>query len=255
MDAHTWLCLLTLSAVSAFIVNSPKGDFFLKPPITLENTNKSFQSMVSTLQNHFSSIDIQDTEQLKLANEYYKWTALKTQLILHEKTFQIPSTILPNTIKPSAFQWLHQEKQAVLLTYYSYDQSTNQYILSVKKNTVPQSAIDLIARSLVLIRKAVVWVDFGYNIGTEFGGRHPAIILKNLKDSLIVIPLSSQPPKNMDYTIPVDKVYGFPLMPRWANVTRITQVSLSRLHYEKFGDVKPSILKEIEEKLKSCGII
>ena len=70
MDAHTWLCLLTLSAVSAFIVNSPKGDFFLKPPITLENTNKSFQSMVSTLQNHFSSIDIQDTEQLKLANEY-----------------------------------------------------------------------------------------------------------------------------------------------------------------------------------------
>ena len=70
-----------------------------------------------------------------------------------------------------------------------------------------------------------------------------------------MIPLSSRPPKNMDYTIPVDKVYGFPLMLRWANVTRITQVSLSRLHYEKFGDVKPSILKEIEEKLKSCGII
>lgn len=110
-------------------------------------------------------------------------------------------------------------------------------------------------RSLVLIRKAVVWVDFGYNIGTEFGGRHPAIILKNLKNSLIVIPLSSQAPKTMDYSVKVDKVYGFPAMPRWANVTRITQVSLSRVHFSKIGDVKPSILYDISNKLKSCGII
>ena len=115
--------------------------------------------------------------------------------------------------------------------------------------------IEIIARSLVLIRKAVVWVDFGYNIGTEFGGRHPAIILKNLKDSLIVIPLSSQEPKAMDYNVKVDKVYGYPLMPRWANVTRITQVSLSRVHFEKIGDVKPYVLNQISEKMKSCGII
>lgn len=45
----------------------------------------------------------------------------------------------------------------------------------------------------------------------------------------------------------VDKVYGFPEMPRWANITRITQVSLSRVHFEKFGDVKPGVLKEIRE--------
>ena len=227
----------------------------MKPPITLEDTDHSFQSMVSSLQNHFSSLDEQNTEHLKLANEYYKWTDLKTQLILQEKAFQIPPTVLPNTIKPTVFQWLHKDKQTVILQYYRYDQSGDKYILSAKKTAIPQSAIDLIARSLVLIRKTVVWVDFGYNIGTEFGGRHPAIILKNLKDSLIVIPLSSQSPKNMDYNVFVDKVYGFPLMPRWANVTRITQVSLSRLHYEKFGDVKPSILKEITEKLELCGII
>ena len=112
----------------------------------------------------------------------------------------------------------------------------------------------LIVRSLVLIRKAVVWVDFGYNIGTEFGGRHPAIILKNLKDSLVVIPLSSQVPKSMEYSVRVDKVYGFPEMPRYANVTRIAQVSLSRVHFEKFGDVRPAVLKEISDRLKSCGI-
>ena len=62
-------------------------------------------------------------------------------------------------------------------------------------------------------------------------------------------------PKSMDYNIMVDKVYGFPEMPRWANVTRITQVSLSRVHFEKLGDVKPAVLKEIREKLVSCGII
>mgnify|MGYP004549771779 FL=1 len=139
--------------------------------------------------------------------------------------------------------------------YYCYDKETDKYIISVKKNSVPNEDIEIIARSLVLIRKAVVWVDFGYNIGTEFGGRHPAIILKNLKDSLIVIPLSSQEPKAMDYNVKVDKVYGYPLMPRWANVTRITQVSLSRVHFEKIGDVKPYVLNQISEKMKSCGII
>ncbi len=80
-------------------------------------------------------------------------------------------------------------------------------------------------------------------------------ILKNLKDSLVVIPLSSQMPKTMDYNVKIDKVYGFPEMPRWANVSRIAQVSLSRIHFEKFGDVKPAVLKDISEKLTACGII
>ncbi len=78
--------------------------------------------------------------------------------------------------------------------------------------------------------------------------------MKNLKDSLVVIPLSSQVPKNMEYSVRVDKVYGFPEMPRYANVTRITQVSLSRVHFEKIGDVRPAVLKEISDRLKSCGI-
>lgn len=211
--------------------------------------------MTSSLQNHFNRIKQDEPENIKLANEYYKWTSLKTNLILNEKTFQIPSIALPNIIKPSTFQWLHADKQTVVSKYYQYDKTTDKYIISVKKNAVPQADIELIMRSLVLIRKAVIWIDFGYNIGTEFGGRHPAIILKNLKDSLVVIPLSSQIPKTMDYNVKVDKVYGFPEMPRWANVTRITQVSLSRVHFEKFGDVKPAVLKEISEKLASCGII
>lgn len=227
----------------------------MKHTATLSDANYSFSQTVSTLRQHFTTFDHADPEQIKLANEYYKWTTLKTTLIQNEKTFKVPATALPNTIKSASYNWLRPDKQAVVSKYYCYDKETDKYVISVKKDTVTDEDIDTITRSLVLIRKAVVWVDFGYNIGTEFGGRHPAIILKNLKDSLIVIPLSSQEPKSMDYSVKVDKVYGFPLMPRWVNVTRITQVSLSRVHFEKFGDVKPQILTQITEKLKSCGII
>ena len=227
----------------------------MKHTATMDDANHSFNNTVSTLRKQFTQIDFHEPEQIKLANEYYKWTTLKTNLILDEKSFQIPPIALPNTIKKDTYQWLRPEKQAVVSKYYCYDKETDKYIISVKKDSVPNEDIEIIARSLVLIRKAVVWVDFGYNIGTEFGGRHPAIILKNLKDSLIVIPLSSQEPKTMDYSVKVDKVYGYPLMPRWANVTRITQVSLSRVHFEKIGDVKPYVLNQISEKMKSCGII
>lgn len=222
---------------------------------SLSELNQSFTNLAAALQTHFSSIDQNDPEQIKLANEYYKWAALKTRLIQNEKSFRIPASALPNTIKLSSFQWLRSEKQAVVSKHYKYDSATQKYVISVKKSSVPDPDIELIMRSLVLIRKTVVWVDFGYNIGTEFGGRHPAIILKNLKDSLVVIPLSSQEPKNLDYSVKIDKVYGFPELPRWANVTRIIQVSLSRIQFEKFGDVKPAILNEISDKLKSCGIV
>jgi mRNA-degrading endonuclease toxin of MazEF toxin-antitoxin module len=42
--------------------------------------------------------------------------------------------------------------------------------------------------NLVLIRGNVIWVEFGFNIGCEFGGKHPAIILKNIGEDLIVAP-------------------------------------------------------------------
>lgn len=227
----------------------------LKHFVTIADASRSFDQTVSTLRKHFTHIDWSQIEHIKLANEYYKWTTLKTNLILSEKTIQIPSSALPNTIKTTTFQWLRSEKQAIVRKYYKYDDKTEQYIISVNKNSIPDEDVQIIMRYLVLIRKAVIWVDFGYNIGTEFGGRHPAIILKNLKDSLIVIPLSSQRPSNMEFNVTVDKVYGYPLMTRWANVTRITQVSLSRVHFDTIGDVKSSVLKEISNKLKNCGII
>ncbi len=43
-------------------------------------------------------------------------------------------------------------------------------------------------------RGNVVWIDFGFNIGNEFGGMHPAVILKNFSNDLFVLPISSKRP-------------------------------------------------------------
>ena len=52
----------------------------------------------------------------------------------------------------------------------------------------------LITKKAVLKRGNVVWIDFGFNIGNEFGGMHPAVILKNFDKDLFVVPISSKKP-------------------------------------------------------------
>lgn len=42
-----------------------------------------------------------------------------------------------------------------------------------------------------LKRGKVVWVDFGFNIDEEFGGRHPAVTLKLFGNSMYCIPIDS----------------------------------------------------------------
>ena len=45
-----------------------------------------------------------------------------------------------------------------------------------------------------IVRGDVVWVEFGFNIGEEFSGRHPAVVLKNGGKTLLVIPITSKKP-------------------------------------------------------------
>ena len=37
-----------------------------------------------------------------------------------------------------------------------------------------------------IVRGDVVWVEFGFNIGEEFSGRHPALVLKNRKNKFFL---------------------------------------------------------------------
>ena len=107
----------------------------------------------------------------------------------------------------------------------------------------------------MLKRGNVVWIDFGFNIGNEFGGMHPAIILKNFDNEIFVLPISSKKPKEykkleQDYhnkkitleecvrekeqiteIVQIDNIYRFKEMIRWTNIIRMKKVSVLRLNF------------------------
>ena len=103
----------------------------------------------------------------------------------------------------------------------------------------------MLIHNIVLRRGGVVWVNFGYNIGCEFGGKHPDLILKNSKDTLIALPLSSQTPNNRDINVEIDSVYGLPLKKRWGNILRIIPISVIRID---FNSPVGSVILESEKK-------
>lgn len=107
-----------------------------------------------------------------------------------------------------------------------------------------------------LVRGAVVWIEFGFNIGNEFGGRHPAIILRKTGSSIFVVPLSSQEPDDKkDYHVKIEKVYGFRNMVRWTNVLKLQNVSIQRVDTTaSIGNVKGYVLNDINNALKKCHI-
>jgi len=222
--------------------------------ITKEDMILSYENALNSLKSSLSSTDT--TAKIKLMNSYYNWVFLQTQLVQNEKAFKIPASALPNTFSKAAHDWLRPDKQALFDKYYRYDFSTGKFIINIRKENIPYNDIDLLMHSMVLTRKSVLWVEFGVNVGAEFGGRHPALVLKNMDDSFIVIPLSSQKPKTDKFSVRIDSVFGFPTLTRWANVSRIREIDISRIDFtQKIGNVNSGVMKLISDKMHSCGII
>ncbi|MCL2592406.1 MAG: type II toxin-antitoxin system PemK/MazF family toxin [Defluviitaleaceae bacterium] len=101
-------------------------------------------------------------------------------------------------------------------------------------------------------RGDVVWIEFGYNIGEEFSGRHPALVLKNGGKTLITIPITSKmpTPKQLQNKIYVElgKIYNFKEMRRWVNIFNITPISIKRVDKNKIkGNVKGVDLDNISK--------
>lgn len=127
-----------------------------------------------------------------------------------------------------------------------------------------------------LKRGQVVWVDFGFNIGKEFGGKHPAIILRVTSNyqSLTVLPIDGDTTdieiinkrKQKKYWFEIPYINGMKKMSRWTNVYRITEISSVRVDFDNTQNtyIKFDILDEIDEiiaqyqykpktKLKICA--
>ncbi|MDE7097906.1 MAG: type II toxin-antitoxin system PemK/MazF family toxin, partial [Ruminococcus sp.] len=152
---------------------------------------------------------------------------------------------------------LYPEKQEIICKYYKDEPERKRYVLNTKKSAVSEEDKNIIIHSCILKKGMVVWVEFGYNIGCEFGGKHPALILKNCKDSVIVVPISSKAPTESTekFNVQIDRVYNFPQKSRWTNILRIQPVSIQRIDFlNRFGSVSNSVLKDISDKISTNGI-
>ena len=88
------------------------------------------------------------------------------------------------------------------------------------------------ARPLLDYRRGqVIWVDFGFNVGYEFGGDHPAIVLVDApahNQKVLALPLTSkQPRKQFAHHVHVGKLHGLK-QDHWATVYEIQSVDKLR---------------------------
>jgi len=225
----------------------------------LDNARKSLSDCQNTLNifldNIISTATPPDDEAIKIRDEYFRWVDMKTHIIDNENIFSLPCSALPNKINAYIYNYLFQDKKDAVDRHYKKDNATGEFIINANKKNIPAIDVELLIHSLVLRRGNVVWVNFGFNIGREFRGKHPALILKNTKDTLIVLPLSSQAPSNPDVNVEVNNVRGLPPRTRWGNVLRIVPVSIMRIDYNSpIGDVKGKILSDISNKINLHGI-
>ncbi len=183
--------------------------------------------------------------ELKRSEIYLDWLYRQIELYEIEKLpLSIPLNCIPNKITKYAYDKNEDDVKIVIDKYYveigeDYEQKISNF-----------DAIDLniLLHKIVFIRGNVVWVEFGFNVGCEFGGKHPAVILKNLGEILIVAPLTSGKPNSpkKPAEVIINMVYGLPKRDRYTNITRITPISCYRVDLNSpVGSIHSKDLKEI----------
>lgn len=207
---------------------------------------------------------------------YFTWLKDKTEKIINEKD---ENYIYQNVVKYSLknfkiddFSYKHADKKLKRVIDNNYILKKNYRIFNNTK--ISYNDAMLLTRKILLKRGNVVWVDFGFNIGNEFGGMHPAIILKNFDKELFVLPVSSKKPieyamiekkledgiiseeeckmqkEQVSEIIQLDNIVGFKEMTRWANITRMRKVSILRLNYSgTIGRIDGKYISIISKKI------
>ena len=215
---------------------------------------------------------------LKRGKLYFTWIRDKTKKIENEKDIDyIYKNIVQYTLKNykiDKYNYERLNKQLKNIVKNNYALKKNNYIFN--NTNISKEDTMLLTKKVLLKRGNVVWIDFGFNIGNEFGGMHPAIILKNFDNEIFVLPISSKKPKEykkleQDYhnkkitleecvrkkgqiteIVQIDNIYRFKDMIRWANITRMKKVSILRLNFSgTIGKVDGKYLSTINEKIRT----
>lgn len=216
-----------------------------------------------------------DTD-IKRGKLYFTWIKDKTEKIRNETD---ENYIYNNLIKYALknykidkyiYERLNKALKAIVKNNYILN--NNNYIFN--NTDISKEDALLLAKKVLLKRGNVVWIDFGFNVGNEFGGMHPAIILKNFDNELFVLPISSKKPSEYkkiekefndrkitkkEYEkqkndiieiVQIDKIYRFKDMTRWTNITRMRKVSILRLNFNgTIGKIDGKYLNIINEKI------
>jgi len=213
---------------------------------------------------------------IKRGKLYFTWIKDKTEKIENEKDEKfIYNNMIQYTLKNykiDQYTYERLDKKSKNIVSNNYILKNNNYIFN--NTNISKADVLLLAKRIIFKRGNVVWIDFGFNIGNEFGGMHPAIILKNFNSELFVLPVSSKKPKEylkieQEYknrkitfeecekkkskiteVIQIDSIYRFKDMIRWANITRMKKVSILRLNFNgTIGKIDGKYLSIINEKI------
>lgn len=214
---------------------------------------------------------------LKRGKLYFTWIKDKTEKIENEENIDyIYKNIVRHALKNykiDKYNYERLNKQLKNIVKNNYALKKKNYIFN--NANISKEDTMLLTKKVLLKRGNVVWIDFGFNIGNEFGGMHPAIILKNFDNEIFVLPISSKKPKEykkleQDYhnkkitleecekkkgqiteIVQIDNIYRFKDMIRWANITRMKKVSILRLNFSgTIGKVNGKYLSTINEKIR-----
>ncbi len=219
---------------------------------------------------------LKDDTDIKRGKLYFTWIKDKTEKIRNETDENyIYNNLIKYTLKNykiDKYIYERLNKTLKIIVKSNYVLNNNNYIFN-NTNISKEDAL-LLANKVLFKRGNVVWIDFGFNIGNEFGGMHPAIILKNFDNELFVLPISSKKPSEYkkiekefndrkitkeEYEkqkndiieiVQIDKIYRFKDMTRWTNITRMRKVSILRLNFNgTIGKIDGKYLNIINEKI------
>ena len=213
-------------------------------------------------------------DDIKKGKLYFTWISNKTDKILSENDSQyIYKNLINNTLSNyNITKYIYNTSNNIIKNIIdnNYELDNKSYKFINKKISVEDTL--LLAKYILFKRGNVVWVDFGFNIGREFGGIHPAIILKNLNSELFVLPVSSKIPseykkieekytdfekynkekQHINEIFEINKIFGFKNMVRWANITRIKKISILRLNFAgSIGAISGNDLDIISQKIRN----
>ncbi len=205
--------------------------------------------------------DLKVDKDIKRGKLYFTWIKDKTETIENEKnenyiyTNLIKHTLPKYVITQYTFNKSNKNVKSIIKANYTFKE--NKYTFNNMNISVEDTK--KLMKYVLFKRGNVVWLDFGFNIGNEFGGMHPAVILKNFDKDLFVVPISSKKPteyvrieKNLEdgkidteeckkqkakitEIIELEKINGFRKMLRWVRITRMKKVSILRVNF--FGTI------------------